>query len=106
MAFDFLRRKSPGEDAVELPVEPEQKEKITVRVENVSSVLDVERIEKLLREGNILMLKVQQLQSNDLGEFKNVVEKLKRRCIQFGWDLVAIADGYLVMTPKFARIVR
>lgn len=106
--LDRLRGKAKGrtEEVIELPAEEEPLEKIMVRVENLTSSMDVERFERMLREGNILLLKVLELQKQDLGQFKNVVDKLKRRSVQFGWDIVAIADGYILITPKFAKIVR
>ncbi len=97
------------EEQVELPVEEESSQpadKVTVRIENLTGVNDIERIERLLKEGNILFLKIAELQKKDLGQFKQTVQMLKRRCIQFGWDIVGIEDGYMVLTPKFARIMR
>lgn len=103
--MDLFKRKK--EEAIELPVEEEAPAgKITVRIENLASIADVERFERLLREGNILLLKVKELQKRDLGQFKNAVERLKRRCMQYGWDIVGIEDGYLVLAPKFAKIER
>jgi SepF-like predicted cell division protein (DUF552 family) len=105
---DFFKRGSAVEESIELPVDEMQEpsEKIMVRVEKLNGMIDVERVEKLVREGNIMLLKVKNLQTNDLGEFKNTVQKLKRRCLQYGWDLVAISDGYILVVPKFAKIVR
>ena len=104
---DIFKRVAPEDEPIELPVEQEEPtEKIMVRVENLTGMIDVEHIERLIREGNILLLKVKDLQTKDLGEFKNTVSKLKRRCLQYGWDLVAISDGYILMAPKFAKIVR
>jgi len=94
------------DETIELPAEEEPVEKIMVRVENLTSSMDVDRVERELREGNIVLLKVLEMQKQDLGQFKTTVEKLKRRCVQFGWDIVAISDGYLLMTPKFAKIAR
>jgi SepF-like predicted cell division protein (DUF552 family) len=97
------------EEQVELPVEEEltqPADKITVRIENLTGVNDIERIERLLKEGNILFLKIAELQKKDLGQFKQTVQMLKRRCIQFGWDIVGVEAGYMVLTPKFARIIR
>lgn len=108
--IDSLKRLVKREkEQIELPVEEEAgeaEEKVVVRVENLTSVNDVERIERLLKEGNILFLKIADLQKKDLGQFKQTVQMLKRRCIQFGWDIVGIEDGYMVLTPKFAKIMR
>ena len=104
---DILKKAKPKEETIELPDETEEPvEKIMVRVENLGGLEDAERIERLMQAGCILLLKVKELQSKDLGEFKNTVDKLKRRCLQYGWDMVAVSDGYIVMAPGFAKIVR
>jgi len=107
--LDALKKFARGEEEqIELPAEeaPQPTDKITVRIENLTGVNDVERIERLLKEGNILFLKIAGLQKKDLGQFKQTVQMLKRRCVRFGWDIVGIEDGYMVITPKFAKIMR
>lgn len=111
MVFGGLKKlfSRKGEEQVELPVEEEAgepRDTVLVRVENLGGINDVERIERLVKQGNIVFLKIADLQKRDLGQFKQTVEMLKRRSIQFGWDIVGIEDGYLVLTPKFAKIVR
>ena len=54
---DIFKRVAPEDDSVELPVEQEEPtEKIMVRVETLTGMIDVEHIERLIREGNILLL--------------------------------------------------
>ena len=107
--FDRLKKFAQAEEEqMELPAEQPEgpAEKVTVRVDNLQGINDVERIEKLVKEGNILFLKVFDLQKKDLGQFKQTVQMLKRRCIQYGWDIVGIEEGYMVLAPKFAKIAR
>jgi len=94
------------QEAVELPEEEEQMERVNVRIENLTNMADVDRFEKLVREGNILLLKTKQLQRQDLGQFQLAVQKLKRVSHNYGFDLAATEEGYLVVTPKFARVAR
>mgnify|MGYP003770617043 CR=1 FL=1 len=107
--MDSLKRITKNEEEqIELPMEEDEQpvEKVYVRVENLGGVNDVERIEKFLKSGNILLLKVNDLQKKDLGQFKQTVQMVKRRCMQFGWDIVGMDEGYIVLTPKFAKIMR
>lgn len=108
--MDYLKGIGKGEEEqIELPVEEtvgEAADKVTVRIENLTGVNDVERIERLIKAGNILFLKVTDLQRRDIGQFKQTIQMLKRRCVRFGWDIVGIEDGYMVITPKFAKILR
>jgi len=104
--FDLLKKKEE-EEAIEVtPEEEEEKRYVTIRVETLSGFVDVERIARLLKEGNIVFLKTKDLQKKDLGEFQNSVKKLKRLCNQYNWDIVGTEDGYILITPNFAKIVR
>jgi len=106
--FDRLKKFAQAEEEqMELPAEAEgPTEKVTVRVENLQGVNDIDRIEKLVKEGNVLFLKIFDLQKKDLGQFKQTVQMIKRRCIQYGWDIVGIEEGYMVLAPKFVKIMR
>jgi SepF-like predicted cell division protein (DUF552 family) len=102
----FGRRKSDEEDHMELPVEEVPAEKVSVRIEHLTGLADVERIIKYVREGSILFLKTRDLQKRDLGQFQTAVQKLKRVCTNMGFDLAGTEEGYLVVTPRFAQIAR
>jgi len=106
--MDFFKKLGKREEeVVEFPEEViEPGNKVTVRIETLANFIDTERVARLLREGNIVFLKVADMQKKDLGEFQNCVQKLKRLCNQGGWDIAGIEEGYLVLTPTFARIER
>jgi len=99
-------KKSNEEEAIEMPMEEEPSEKIYVRIENLTGTVDVERIGALLKKGNIILLKSKELQRKDLGQFQIAVQRLKRLCTQFGFDIAGTQEGYLVCTPAFAHIFR
>lgn len=102
----FKRLIADEEEQVELPVAEEPVERVNVRIENFGGMGDVDRVTRLVREGNILFLKTRELQKKDLGQFQTSVQKLKRTCSNFGFDLAGTEEGYLVVTPKFAQISR
>ncbi|MEM5834438.1 MAG: cell division protein SepF [Candidatus Aenigmatarchaeota archaeon] len=103
---DLLKGLKKEETLVELPAEEEEKPLVHVRVETLHDFVDVDRITRLVKEGNIVFLRTAQMQKHDLGEFRNSVEKLKRASKQFGWDIVGLEEGYLIITPSFARVER
>lgn len=103
---DILKKLKPGEDAVEFPEEAEQIQQVNVRIENLTDFVDIDRIMRLVKDGNIVFLKTKDLQRHDLGEFQNSVQKLKRVCGQFGFGIVGTEEGYLLLTPTFAKIER
>ena len=95
-----------AEEVIEIPTEEEEQRKVMVRIEKLKDFVDVDRITRLLREGNIVFLKTQELQRRDIGEFQNCVQKLRRVSRQYGFDIVGTEEGYLILTPSFAKIVR
>lgn len=103
----FLRKLiAEDEGDVELPVAEEPVERVSVRIENLGGMGDIDRVTKFVREGNILFLKTRELQKKDLGQFQTSVQKLKRVCTNYGFDIAGTEEGYLVITPKFAQIAR
>ena len=69
MVFGSLKKLfSRNKEPVELPMEEgvgeePMKDKVVVRIENLTGVNDVERIERLVKQGHILFLKISQLQT-------------------------------------------
>jgi SepF-like predicted cell division protein (DUF552 family) len=94
------------EELIELPEEVEPSEKIWIRVDKLNGMGDVDRLIKLIKEGNILFLKTKELQKKDLGEFQSSVQKLKKHCSNYGFDIAGTEEGYIVCVPKFAQIER
>jgi SepF-like predicted cell division protein (DUF552 family) len=87
-------------------VEEEPAEKVNIKIERLQGLVDVERLTKLVREGSILFLKTKDLQRKDLGQLQATVQRLRRVCSQYGWDIAGTQDGYLIITPKIAKIER
>ena len=102
-----LFKGSGQEETVEVPEVPEENaQQVTIRIEKIRDFVDVDRIGRLVRDGNIVFIKTRDLQKKDLGEFQNCVQKLKRVTSQFGFDLAGTEDGYLLVTPPFAKIAK
>ncbi len=93
-------------EVIEFPEEEEPQEKLNIRIDHLSGLEDVERVSSLVKQGNIMFLKIKDLQKKDIGQFQTAIQKMKRVCNQFNWDLVGLEDGYLVVTPSFAKIER
>jgi SepF-like predicted cell division protein (DUF552 family) len=94
------------DESVEFDEEPEMQGKLNIRIDYLNGAEDVDRVSKFVREGNIMFLKIKDLQKRDLGLLQSTVQKLKRVCSQSGWDVVGLEEGYLVVTPSFAKVQR
>jgi len=84
----------------------EEEEKINVKIENLNSFSDVERIQQSLREGNVVFVKIKDLRDRDLDELKRCVDRLKKTCLAMNGDIAVVHDDFLVITPEFARVYR
>ncbi len=105
--LDKLRIGKKGEpEEIEIQHEGPPASPIHIRIDNLTGMVDVDRVARLVKEGNILFIKLKDLQRRDVGEFQNTLQKMKRLCTQSRWDMVLMEDGYLVVTPPFAKVER
>jgi SepF-like predicted cell division protein (DUF552 family) len=96
----------PEEEYVEIPAGTETDKKVFVRIENARDVTDVPRIQRYLREGNIVFLRIKEAKDRDLAELKRIVDRLKKTCIAMDGDIIGVDENFLVLTPNFAKIYR
>lgn len=112
MPFNFfkkLRMEIPNEDEyIELKFEeePSEKKKIMVVVENLNSYVDSDRIQRKLREGCIVLMKIKELREKDLDELKRSISRIKKTCMAIGGDIAGISDDWVIATPPTASIHR
>ena len=76
---DLLPRRKEDE-MMEVPedVDATSNKSVTIRIETLTDFVDVDRVARLAKEGNIVFLRARELQRKDLGEFQNCVAKLKK----------------------------
>lgn len=94
-----------GEEFMEV-TEDAGNEKISVRLESLKDYIDTDRVQQLVREGNVVFLRIKELRQKDITELKRAVDKLKRTCIAMDGDIVGVDEDFLVITPKAAKIFR
>jgi len=104
---DLLKKpkKEEGEEFVEIE-QPVEEGKVNVRIETLRDYIDTDRIQQLVREGNVVFLKIKELRNRDMSELKRAVDKLKKTCTAMNGDMVGVDEDFLVITPNFARIFR
>jgi SepF-like predicted cell division protein (DUF552 family) len=97
----------PRESFVELDqTSTDTKQRVNVRIEDLEDYRDVEVIQRLVREGNIVFLKIKSLREKNIGELKRAVQKLRKGSIAMNGDIVGVDDNFLVLCPQFARVYR
>jgi SepF-like predicted cell division protein (DUF552 family) len=106
MVFGRIGKKEE-EEFVEIDPSAIAEEKvINVRVEKLQDFVDADRIQQLVREGNVVFVKIKDLRSKDISELKRAVERLKKTCMAMNGDIIGVDEDFLVLTPQFARIYR
>ena len=110
---DILQRIKPKEEEIEREEFVEiddsvfpSEERISVKVENLTGFADTEKIQQLLREGNVVFVKIRELRDRDINELKRCVERLKKTCLAMNGDMVGVDEDFLIITPGFARVFR
>jgi SepF-like predicted cell division protein (DUF552 family) len=90
-----------------LEVQPEIVEnKVSVKIDTLREYADIDRIQSLVREGNIVFLKIKELRMKDITELKRCVDKLRKTALAMNGDIVGVDEDFLVLTPNFAKIYR
>ena len=79
---------------------------VKVRIDTLKNFADTDRIQHLIREGNIIFLKIGKLRRDDLSELKRSVDRLKKTCKAIDGDIIGVDEDFLVLAPNTARIFR
>jgi hypothetical protein len=110
MVFESIfRKEEPSENKeefIEIQTEGEDRGKSSIRIETLQDYRDVEEVQKHLREGNIVFLRMKKLKERDLGELKRCVERLRRTVTAMNGDIIGVDEDYLILTPPSAKIYR
>ncbi|NCN39033.1 MAG: cell division protein SepF [Candidatus Aenigmarchaeota archaeon] len=111
MVLGLFKKDEGVEESPENFIELDQssgdiKQRINVRIEDLRDYRDIETVQRLVREGNIVFLKIKTLRDKNLGELKRAVQKLRKGSIAMNGDIVGVDDNFLVLCPQFARVFR
>ncbi|MDI6798430.1 MAG: cell division protein SepF [Candidatus Aenigmarchaeota archaeon] len=80
--------------------------KVSVRIEHLKGFADTEKVQQLVREGNVVFLKIRELRDKDINELKRCVDRLRKTCLAMNGDIVGVDEDFLIITPDFARVFR
>lgn len=111
MVFGLFGKKQEEETSEDSFVEVDQtavdqRQKVNIRIEDLQDYRDVDAVQKVVRDGNIVFLKIKTLREKNLGELKRAIQKLRKGAIAMGGDIVGVDDNFLVLTPSFAKVAR
>jgi len=105
----FGKRGIPETETDEfIEIEPlqEDSKKANIRIETLNDYRDVEGVQKYVREGNVVFLRIRKMRERDMGELKRSVERLRRTTIAMNGDIIGIDEDFLIITPPSVKIYR
>lgn len=79
---------------------------IPIRIAKINDYADVEPVQKMVREGNIVFVKIKGLKDKDMSELKRAIERLRKTVMAINGDIAGVDENFVVVTPNFARIDR
>ncbi len=98
-----------GEDEymqVEQPAEDTGPSVKVIEIEKMDSYSDSDRIQKKLREGGIMLVKIRDLRTKDMSELKRAVERVKKTCMAIDGDIAGVGEDWLVVCGPGAKVHR
>jgi SepF-like predicted cell division protein (DUF552 family) len=97
-----------GEEFIELDTSEVETPsgRIPIKVDKMEDFADSDRIQKKLRDGSILLVKIKTLRGKDISELKRAIDKLRKTCLAINGDIAGIDEDWIVLTPAFAHVAR
>jgi SepF-like predicted cell division protein (DUF552 family) len=96
------------EEFIELDTEEAQvpSGKIPIKVDKLEDFSDTDRIQKLMREGSIVLVKIKALRNKDISELKRAIDKLRKTCVAMNGDIAGIDEDFVIICPNYAHVAR
>ncbi|MBI5347260.1 MAG: cell division protein SepF [Candidatus Aenigmarchaeota archaeon] len=107
---DFFSKQEPipDEEYVELDVESDGagERRILIRIEKLEDYADSDRIQKGVRDGNILIVKIKDLKDKDMSELRRAIDRIRKTTMAINGDIAGVSEDWIVVCPSSARIHR
>ncbi len=79
-------------------------QEILVKPVKLSSGDDLDVVSRELKEGNILLVNLSPLQSEDPEIARGIIDQLKGVCTGLEGDMAAVSEDIVLVVPSFVRI--
>lgn len=95
------------EEYIELDASSEKTDdKVKIRTETISEFDDVEKVQDMLRNKEIVWIKIKPLKDKDVTELKRAIDRLKKTVNAINGDIAGVDEEWLVACPEYAKIHR
>lgn len=112
MPLDIFKRikgkQEDEEEYLELSLDNESKGpgKMALVIEKMDSYADAERIQKRVRDGQVVIMKIKDLKDKDVEELKRSIARVRKTCEAINGDIAGISEEWVVATPSSVSIER
>ncbi|MBU3905103.1 MAG: cell division protein SepF [Nanoarchaeota archaeon] len=80
--------------------------KIQIKVDKIEDFIDTDKVQKAVRAGAIVLVKIKTIRERDLTELKRAIDKLRKTVVAMNGNIVGIDEDYILLTPPGATILR
>lgn len=80
--------------------------KVQIKIDKLDAFADSDRIQKSVRDGSIVLVKIKSLKEKDMSELKRVIDKLRKTCVALNGDIAGIEEDWIILTPPYAHVAR
>ncbi|MDY6771693.1 MAG: cell division protein SepF [Candidatus Nanohaloarchaea archaeon] len=80
--------------------------KVKIRVVTLNEYGDVEQVQSMIRDGNIVWVKMKPLKDKDMTDLKRAIDRIKKTVKSVDGDVAGIDEEWLIATPAYAHIHR
>ncbi|OYT56410.1 MAG: hypothetical protein B6U68_03395 [Candidatus Aenigmarchaeota archaeon ex4484_14] len=102
--FGRFKTSEPSEEEyIELDVEGARgpdSGKILIVVDKLEDYADSDRIQRKMREGKIVLVKIKELKDKDIGELKRAISRIRKTCMAVNGDIAGVSDEWIVVTLR------
>lgn len=87
-------------------VEKGEVQAVPIEVIQLEEYKDAEEVQKSVREGKIVFVKIKRLKEKEMGDLKRAIERIRKTCTAVDGDIAGVDENYIIVTPSYARVVR
>ncbi|OYT43686.1 MAG: hypothetical protein B6U88_00295 [Candidatus Aenigmarchaeota archaeon ex4484_56] len=77
-----------------------------IKIDKILEYKDAERVQKLVREGFIVLAETEELKNKDVGELRRVIERIKKTVTAIDGDVVMGPKSVLIICPGSVKVAR